>query len=362
MSRVSDVKDTEQCYATLGDISCDKVVVCYLCGAPIIPHWASGATKNDHQCNTPTSSLWNFNKSRYKHPNIKPIYPQCEHIMPCNPKIGEIKIPGYAQHLSIVKIGIVYKSLHISQPKVGDPVNVDVSKLNEKDTYLNLILTLNYAWSHAYCNAPCKSNKILIDYSSIGQYEKHSSNITEMKTHITSIFVNKIINNINLVKKVKLTTNTPDFKDIDNRLDHIINTFNNINTYFPTVTDMTDLTKYTKNFFTKGGEGDKNKLNFIKILDALNINIKSISPELPKKNQLLTKIEEINSEIKHKNDDILFLNLNHLFLNLEDISEIFFDYLLIIIKNYEEIHEYSEYSRILNLKNQKSYELFIKFI
>jgi len=358
MSRVSDVRDSDQCFATLGDISCDKVVVCYLCGAPIMPHWTTFTNQN-HVCNTTPSSLWNFGSRRYKDPPIKPIYPQCEHIMPCNPKFGKINIPGRRQHLSIVKIGIVYKSIHIDQPRVLDPTSVVVSKLNEKDKYLKLILTLNYAWSHAYCNSPCKSDKILIDYSpATNQYIKNDDNIDLMKDHITTIFTNKIKTNINFFKIAHITITAPNFSGINKRLNHIIKIFNTIKNYFHGVTDMINLTKYTDKYF-KGG-GNKNKEKFINILDILESKI--ISKELPNEVQILEKIKGIKHIIKNINDDILFLNLNHLFLNLEDISEIFFDYLLYIINNYEQIDEYSEYSRILDLKKLKSYELFIKFM
>ena len=359
MSRVSDIADTKQCSATLGDISCTKLVVCYLCGAPIMPHWTTFTNQN-HVCNTTSSSLWNFGSRRYKDPPIKPIYPQCEHIMPCNPKFGKINIPGRRQHLSIVKIGIVYKSIHSDdpEPRVLDPTTVVVTGLNEKDKYLKLILTLNYAWSHAYCNSPCKSNKILIDYSG-NKYIKNVNNIPYMKALISHIFKDKIKTNINSFKNASITMTAPTFTGIDKRLNHIIKILNNINKYFPSVTDMVNLTKHTDNFF-KGG-GNENKTNFINILDILESKI--ISKELPNKINFLEKIDTIKSKIQEIEDDILFLNLNHLFLNLEDISVSFFVYLIFIIDNYKQIDEYSnEYSRILNLKQQKKYELFIKFM
>jgi hypothetical protein len=169
MPRVGDLDDQDQCLSSIGVIPCNTIYKCYLCGAPVIPLYDNRRIspqylKKDHgenpYCNT-IPSKWNYTSVH------KSIYPNCEHIIPCNTReTDEIKRKFLnITSLYIVCLRKIKKKGLVARlnPEIGSSSILKTGK--KLDIILKILLTMNYAWAHAFCNSGCKSNVTLIDYN-----------------------------------------------------------------------------------------------------------------------------------------------------------------------------------------------------
>ena len=151
--------DREQCDRALGDIKCDASQFCYICLSRLIPHI-------DIYSNCPpANNNWKLatlsTKAKY--------YPQCEHIIACTSLSKEIN----AWHMNYMMLAIHKRMLDIMTinphphiPTFASSYTRPIASSSNIDKlmyFLEIIIRMNYEWSHATCNNT-KTNIEFADY------------------------------------------------------------------------------------------------------------------------------------------------------------------------------------------------------
>jgi len=164
---VNGVECRKQCDITLGNIPCDGSAKCYICTLELIPHY-NVYNKN---CRTKTHSIWKNNLLKVSLDTNAGYYPECEHIMPCknttiHPQldIWFKNIILYKHYVKIIKDETIPQiDISVLPPPIITSKYVP-SSAQKRAYFLNIILRMNYAWSHKTCNG-LKTNDPFVSYN-----------------------------------------------------------------------------------------------------------------------------------------------------------------------------------------------------
>lgn len=152
--RINIIKDKDQCYLTLGEVSCNGSTRCYLCNLSIIPHTKTFRMKCIDEDDRKIDNSTQWVKERCSTDND---YPECEHIIPC---ISVGAIYGNPWELDIMLHRAVKARLINPQLLPQDAMFTSINTNN----FLDSQMRINYAWAHKICNN-LKSNIPLIHYN-----------------------------------------------------------------------------------------------------------------------------------------------------------------------------------------------------
>ena len=171
--------DREQCDRALGDIKCDASQFCYICLSRLIPHI-------DVYSKCPlASNKWKLatlsTKAKY--------YPQCEHIIACTSISKEIN----AWHMNYMMLAIHKRMLDkmTINPHPHIPTFASLytrptassSNIDKLMYFLEIIIRMNYEWSHATCN----NTKTNIEFA---DYDKSTNDYVLKKQNIEDVLYN----------------------------------------------------------------------------------------------------------------------------------------------------------------------------
>jgi len=390
------LEDVEQCELTLGKLQCFGNTKCYICSLSVPPHISIFRS----QC------MNEFNEELMPHnyfPWVKEsctidnIYPQCEHILPCNPRpdatAGSITINPWLLNImmySHLKKWFIFYNQHLILPNnatldrnfVSDvmqsiynfPGGITIKDRREL-IFISILVRINYAWAHRLCNIK-KSNLDFFDVNPDGTLKIIDAEVVSFIREFTSNakdsnVIDKIYNNmVEIYNRKKLpidlglfnpvlpiSNNVPDvnfdrfrykmYDSIIERFNVLLVAINDDPDFYPS-----EFSAFDEEPPKKGGSGSQ---SLKEIIDSDKDLLEDDETYL-----FLKYIEDIKDKDGYEET---ILELNELFKDTDDKEmDKILHYLKLKLPNADKYINNGLLDKIIELKKLPAYKTLIKFL
>lgn len=389
------LEDVDQCELTLGKLQCFGNTKCYICSLSLPPHTSIFRSQCMNEFNENLMPYYDFPWVK-ESCTIDNIYPQCEHVLPCNPRpdatAGSITINPWLLNImmySHLKKWFIYLNQHLILPNnatldrrfVSDQIDLQVSTMpniqhRRELIFISILVRINYAWAHRLCNIK-KSNLDFFDVNFDGTLKIIDAEVVSFIRAFTSNakdsnVINKIYNNmVEIYNRKKIPTidlglfnpvlpisnNVPDpnfdrfqvkmYDSIIERFNILIVAINYDADFYPS-----ELSSFDEEPPKKGGSGSQ---SLKEIIDSDKDLLKDDETYL-----FLKYIEDIKDKDGYEET---VLELNELFKDTDDKEmDKILHYLKLKLPNADKYINNGLLDKIIELKKLPAYKTLIKFL